>query len=170
MSWGKYNHAGVEYDLSHLSPFTVAVTPKSEGAPTYKVLVSFGHHTFSRDWADGDPRELQVVVGREAPRCVCPARVDLSKNLPGIVAGSSSGRAYFSEGRNFLFVENLAGLNGPYAVFFNMERGRSKGIDATMFVVSAYEKPALPQRLPAITFATLVSKTVAGQRVTRPKK
>jgi hypothetical protein len=58
-------------------------------------------------------------------------------------------------------------------VFFNIERAKNlKAIDASLFVVSAYEKPALPPKreLQAITFATLVAKTVAGEAIKRPKK
>jgi hypothetical protein len=81
-----------------------------------------------------------------------------------------NGKAYFSQTRNFLLVENLPGINGPYAVFFKVEKAKSKDFDVAMFVVSAYEKPDLPRRLPKITFATLISKTANGQPIMRPKK
>ena len=48
MSWGKKRIAGVVYDLTHLDPFDLDVTPSYQGAPTYKVRVTFGHHTFTR--------------------------------------------------------------------------------------------------------------------------
>lgn len=171
MSWSTFRAGDLEYDLNHLNPFTLSVTPKMEGAPTFKVLVSFGHHTFTREMNGWDPVEMKFVHGQEE-RCFCADRHKHSLELPRIVAGSSAGRAYFSQTRNYLLVEHLPGIIGPYAVFFNVERARLPGIDATMFVVSAYPKPALPpkNRLGAITFATLVSKTVAGERIKRPKK
>ena len=171
MTWGSFKAGDVEFDLSHLSPFTVAVTPKAVDAPTYKVLVSFGHHTFTRDLVPGDADEMKFVHGAEE-RCFCKARHAHSLHLPGIVNSSASGRAYFSQTRNYLLVEDLPGVHGPYAVFFNIERARIVGVDAAMFVVSAYPKPAMPPKkeLSAITFATLVAKTARGEQVTRPKK
>jgi hypothetical protein len=172
VAWSKFSAGQIDYDLSHLSPFTLAVTPKAPDAPTFKVLVSFGHHTFTREITKDDPAEMQFLHKDDA-RCFCPARHGHSRELPRIVTEGASGRAYFSQTRNYLLVENLSGIPGPYAVFFNIQRARSlKAIDATLFVVSAYPKPGLPPKrdLPAITFATLVSKTVAGEQIKRPKK
>ena len=86
---------------------------------------------------------------------------------------AATGKVYFSLDRNYLIVETLDGLSSPYAVFFKLERAeRAHQVDAVMFVVSAYEKHNLPakSRLPSISFATLVSKTVKGERITAPKK
>ena len=52
MSWGKRTFGGVEYDLSHLDPFTMQVTPKGEDARTYNVRVTFTCHTFTREWRE----------------------------------------------------------------------------------------------------------------------
>jgi hypothetical protein len=171
MTWGSFSGGGVDYDLTHLSPFTLSVTPKAEGSPTFKVLVSFGHHTFTKELNGVDPGDMKFDHNGDV-RCFCPSRHGHSLALPGIVVANAGGRAYFSQTRNYLLVENLPGVVGPYAVFFNMERAKVKGIDAAMFIVSAYPKPALPAKkdLPAITFATLVAKTARGEAVTRPKK
>ncbi|MGE5502737.1 MAG: hypothetical protein ACM3W4_12545 [Ignavibacteriales bacterium] len=171
MAWDRFVIGDTEYDLTHLRPFTLNVTPKSEGAPTFKVLVAFGHHTFTRDLRAGDPEELRFDH-RGDVRCFCTERYGFSTNLPRIVTAASSGRAYFSQSRNYLLVEDLPGLAGPYAVFFNIERSRLTGVHANMFVVSAYPKPRLPakNRLPAITFAALVSKTAAGEPIRRPRR
>lgn len=171
MTWGSFNGGGVEYDLSHLAPFTLNVTPKAVGAPTFKVLVSFGHHTFTREMNGHDPGDMKFVHGTDE-RCFCTVRHGHSILLPGIVTANAGGRAYFSKTRNYLLVENLPGVVGPYAVFFNIERAKIANVDAAMFVVSAYPKPALPpvRELPRITFATLVAKTARGEVVTRPKK
>jgi hypothetical protein len=172
VAWNKFVIGHTSYDLSHLKPFTLSVTPKSDNAPTFKVLVSFGHHTFTRELSEGDPPEMKFSHGSD-DRCFCPVRHEHSLALPRIVNEGASGRAYFSQTRNFLLVENLPGVEGPYAVFFNIEKAKNlKGVDASLFIVSAYAKPSLPpkRKLPAITFATLVSKTVAREPVRRPKK
>lgn len=172
MAWNNFVVAQTSYDLTHLKPFTLTVTPKAENAPTFKVLVSFGHHTFTREIIEHDPPEMRFTHGNDE-RCFCPVRHGHSLALPRIVNEGASGRAYFSQTRNFLLIENLPDVEGPYAVFFNIEKAKNlKGIDASLFIVSAYAKPGLPPKraLPAITFATLVSKTVSGEQVRRPKK
>lgn len=172
MTRGIISIGEVEYDLSHLGHFTLSVTPRAEGAPTYKVLVSFGCHTFTRTFEDGldNPDHLYEEDGEL--RCFCHDRYLASKGLPTLIRQGAVGRAYFSQGRNYMLIDQPLG-GDPYAVFFNIERAKAlKGIQVTMFVVSAYLKPGLParSRLPAISFPTLVSKTVRGERITRPKK
>lgn len=169
--WPDFTVNGCKYGLAHLQPFTVSVTPKSEGAPTYKVYVSFGLHTFSTEVDQNTPLESQIAH-RGDVRCFCPIRHGLSLYLPSIIRNGVSGRAYFSQRNNHMLIHDLPGLAGPYAVFFNVQKAKSKEFDAAMFVVSAYEKPKLPSRgkLPAITFATLIAKTVRGEPILRPKK
>jgi hypothetical protein len=167
--WHDISIEGTDYDLSHLHPFTVKVTPKADGAPTFKVYVSFGSHTFTKEWLENDNPAYLIKHDGER-RCFCPIRYGHSLHLPAIIHKGVNGKAYFSQTRNFLLVENLPGINGPYAVFFKVEKAKSKDFDVAMFVVSAYEKPDLPRRLPKITFATLISKTANGQPIMRPKK
>lgn len=150
----------------------MTVIPKADGAASMKVLVSFGHHTFTRSFIEGEDQEIFKHVEANDIRCFCPDRYLASKGLPGLITTAATGKAYFSHNRNYMLVDQPLG-GAPYAVFFNIERTKTvKSVDASMFVVSAYEKPSLPNknRLPSISFATLVSKTVLGQPIKRPKK
>jgi hypothetical protein len=169
----KFESDGLVYDLNHLSPFTIAVTPKADGAPTFTVLVTFGHHCFTREWREGaDDLSLRYAVDRDV-RCFCPERYSLSLDLPAIVTAAATGKVYFSQDRNYLIVEAVDGMRGAYAIFFKLEKAkRIHKVDAVMFVVSAYEKRNLPtkSRLPSISFATLIAKTVRGERIIVPKK
>ncbi len=169
----KFESHGLIYDLNHLSPFIIAVTPKADGAPTFTVLVTFGHHCFTREWREGtDDPALRYAIDRDV-RCFCPERYALSLGLPAIVTTAATGKVYFSQDRNYLIVEAVHELSGPYAVFFKLEKAeRLRKADAVMFVVSAYEKRNLPakSRLPSISFATLVAKTVRGENIIAPKK
>jgi hypothetical protein len=103
-------------------------------------------------------------------RCFCPIRYGRSLSLPQIIRDGVAGKAFFGQKRNYLITKRLPETVGPYAVFFNLERAKSKHFDVAMFVVSAYEKPQLPRSLPTITFATLVAKTARGEPIVRPKK
>ncbi|WP_397579594.1 hypothetical protein [Sphingorhabdus sp.] len=162
----------IEYDLTHLNPFTIDVTPRVPDAPTYKVLVSFGHHTFTRAFDTGTDRVEYLYCENNDERCFCPDRHLSSKNLRGLIAYHSNGKAYFSQRRNYMLLDQpLGGV--PYAVFFNLERATNiAGVDATMFVVSAHPRDNLParNRIPSMSYATLLSKTVRGEQIVPPKK
>jgi len=160
---------GVTYRLSHLNPFAVPVTPKVEGAPTFAMRVSFGLHTFSKEWDASYPTHHKIREGSE-DRCFCPIRHEHSLHLPRIIKQSVTGKVFFSQNHNYLIAEGLEGLNAPYAVFFKVETAKSRDFDVVMFVVSAYPKPNLPKNLDKITFATLVAKTARGEAIKRPKK
>jgi hypothetical protein len=173
VKWQAFETGGQVYGLDHLSPFTLTAAPKADGAPTFTVLVTFGHHCFTREWRQGlDDPAMYYAIDRDE-RCFCPERHTLSLSLPAIVKAAATGKVYFSQDRNYLIAEAVDGLSGPYAIFFKLEKAeRVHKADAVMFVVSAYEKRNLPakSRLPSISFATLVAKTVRGERITRPKK
>ena len=165
MNWPKTTIQGVSYDLTHLHPFTFSVTPQVQGAPAYRVRVTFGLHTFAREWRETDTPEHRVVDGTDL-RCFCVDRHRLSLKLPAMITGS--GKAHFSQQHAYLVFRNMPDCAGPYVAFFTMQRANARGIDTVMSVVSAYEKPNLPARLPSIGFATLVAKTARGEKVKRP--
>jgi hypothetical protein len=166
--WGKKRIAGTDYDLSHLDPFLLDVTPKIEAARTYVVRVSFGCHTFTRDLRAADKPDLHFRHEREV-RCFC---FDLHKHsieLPDMIRYAAGGRVYFNAGGNFLVVESVSDENAPYVAYFNVEKAKkTEGCDAAMFVTSAHLKPALPKKLPAVTFATLIDHTVQSKTLNRP--
>lgn len=164
MSWGTRTFGGTAYDLCHLDPFVVETTHTGQ---LLRVYVSFGCHTFAREQRPGDAPDLLIVDGSDT-RCFCPERFEHSKNLKRIIEYTSAGRVFFSEGRNMLCVDWLPDLEAPYAVYFNLKRARLNGVNATMFVVSAYEKPELPPRLPAMKFSTLVDQVSKGRPIVRP--
>lgn len=160
---------GIEYDCSHLDPFVIELPPFDSGRG-YKVLVSFSCHAFTRSPIEGDPESFLYEEGGEV-RCFCQDRYLASKGLKNLIRYHSGGKAYFSERRNFMLIEQPLG-GAPYAIFFNVERAKIKSVDALMFVASAYEKPNLPAKsqLPSISFRTLVHKTVQQESIRKPKK
>ena len=170
MSWGSRRIAGVTYDLRHLDAFDLTVTPLHQGARTYVVRVSFGAHTFTRDLDPADTPDLRFMDGATA-RCFCVQRHGYSLHLPEIMRASVDGRAYFgNKDMRYLLLERLPGMNAPYVVAFKIARAKDRLHDPTMFVVSAHERPGLPPNLPAIRVGTLVSLTVQGKPILRPKK
>lgn len=169
MRWGKKQISGVIYDLTHLDPFLMDVTPKAKKAPTYKVRVSFGCHTFTREVTPQDKPDLHFHAGNEL-RCFCTERHKLSLELPDMIRYAANGRVYFSERATFLVIESVPGANAPYVAFFNAEKAKKHdGYDVAMFVTSAYVKPKLPNKLPAVTLSTLIDYRFKGMPMKRPE-
>jgi hypothetical protein len=114
-----------------------------------------------------DSPGLYMTQGSER-RCFCFDHYELSKELVGMIRYAANGRAYFGEKSNFLIVESLSRQNAPYVAFFDIEKAKkSGGVDAVMFVTSAHLRPNLPDRLPAVSFATLVDYRIQGKILKR---
>jgi hypothetical protein len=167
--WGKRIIRGTEFDLTHLDDAVIDVEGEGKEPPTYRVLVSYGHHCFAREYRPEDHPDFYILENGDL-RCFCPIRTALSVQLPKIVREAANGLAYFSQDKNMLLVEEIEGLAGPYAVFFNIRQSKQKSLDAVMFVASAYEKLALPERLPAVRFKALVAKAAKGHEPFRPQR
>jgi hypothetical protein len=169
MGWGKKQIGGLVYDLSHLDPFLMDVAPRADSAVPYRVRVSFGCHTFTRKLTLHDQPDLHFRAGKEL-RCFCTDRHRLSLQLPDMIRYAANGRVYFSELATFLIIESESSANAPYVAFFNAEKAKKQdGYDAAMFVTSAYLKPSLPDKLPAVTLATLIDYRVRGKPLKRPE-
>ncbi len=167
MGWGSFSIGDNTYDLGHLDPFLITVAPKAGGAKA-KFLVTFGSHCFTRNRNPEDAADHHFTDGADI-RSFCTRRHVHSLHLPMIVRRAAGGRVFFSEGRNLLCVHWFPELDAPYTAYFNLVKSSRKGIDATMFVVSAYEKRGLPLRLPSATFATLVFEVVRGRTLKPPR-
>jgi hypothetical protein len=169
MSWGKRTICGQEYDLAHLDSFTMQVTPKRAGAPTYDVRVVFGCHTFTKEWeADDPPGSLVDDDGDQ--RCFCTVRYGHSLHLPQIMLAAATGKVHFSNNSPYLIIRQLAGVNGPYAVYFDAMKAGHPALGAVVNVRSAHAKPNVPMDLPRIGFATMVDLIVTGRPIKPPKK
>lgn len=167
MDWRDRKIRGTVYRLGHLAPDVLTV-PAKDSSRDYRVKVTYGHHVFTRELEPQDTPDFHFNYVNET-RCFCLIRHGLSLHLPSIFKkASTGGNAYFGETRNFLFVENVPGLQGPYAIFFDIKQASEKDIDAVIFVVSAYHKPNLSARLSKIRFDTLVRKASAGESMRKP--
>lgn len=170
MKWGKKQIAGVVYELSHLDPFFLDVTPKADDAPIYRVRVSFGCHTFTRELLPTDTQDFHFSDGRET-RCFCPIRHGHSQHLPNMIRFAANGKVHLTPYGNYFVFQNLDGLGVPYAAFFNATKAtRSDAFHVAIKVITAFGKGNLPKRPPRVTFATLVAKTANGEKVTYVKK
>lgn len=144
------------------------VKAKDEKAPPYTVRVSFGFHCFTREITATDSPDHHMLHGKEK-RCFCHDRYKLSKELADMIRYAAAGRAYFGDKGNFLIVEMPDRGNAPYVLFFDIEKAKkSDGFDGVMFVTSAHLRPNLPDKLPAVTFVTVVDYRINGKELKRP--
>ncbi len=121
MSYGRLSIQGIEYDLTHLDDHVIHV-PRPDGAATYRVLVQYGRHCFTRELLAGDHEDLYIQDGKEI-RCFCPMRTAMSRELRSIIGDAVAGIAYFTLDSKMLLVEDASGV--AYAVFFKMEASRA---------------------------------------------
>lgn len=133
-SWGSKKIAGQVFDLRHLNPIMIRIPP-SGNLRGYRVRVTFGLHTFTKEW---DPSvhtpDYRMSHGPDE-RCFCPVRHGHSLHLPGIIRGATV--AYFSQRADFLLINNIPGVSGQYAVFFKLFKGTSVKFDARMSLTSS---------------------------------
>lgn len=160
--WSEHAKAGgATYCLRHLNPRVLQVGSQ------FNVLITVGCHAFTRDaLTTDDPADL--IRDGSKDRCFCPQRYQWSLDLPAIVNNASLGSVFFSQGKTMLCVDYPLARQAPYAIFFEMWAAQSGSLDAVMSIRSAYEKPNLPQRLPAISFRSLTGAIVAGRSVRAP--
>jgi len=125
MYWPKLTIDGEDYDLSHLDPFNIDVVPKTPRAPSFRVRISFGCHTFTREREAGDPESHHFEHDTEE-RCFCPERYRLSHRLRTLLSGTI-GKVYFSHD-SYLLGYLLDGLAAPYAVVFKVTKAKAPGL------------------------------------------
>lgn len=170
MSQKSFTYNGVEYDLSHLSPFTIDVQHKDAAFAPVRILVTFSHHVFSTRWVDGcDP--LSAVTEDHEQRSFCTQRYGWSKDLQSAVRYYASGKAF--EGRdgkgnwNHFFRDERNQRSVPYVIYFRLGKAtKVSGADAILHVISAYENANMPakHRFQSINFALLVDKRIGFKK------
>ena len=175
--WPPHWEEGQRYDLSHVYPFKFdCVLPASQQFPEriVSIQVSFTSHAFTRDCeADEVPHPHYCAPG-EARR-FDHERYKLSKLLPDIIRNIGNRKCFFAKYDNFFVFELPEGIPGDseYWVFFYVERA-DKGEEHALHLIvqSAYvgrraRSPA-GRRAKKITFRTLVSKVLAGEKPKPP--
>ena len=91
MKWNPFHHQGQTYDLSHVHPFDWEYTaPATDKRPerTYKLMVQFSMHTFTRGIELGEAVDPAITYRDDREeRAFDFLRYALSIQLPGIIRG-----------------------------------------------------------------------------------
>lgn len=165
MSWGRKIIDGTKYDLTHLDSFIFPVICFDK---SYRIQVSFGAHTFTRETRTGDSPDLLIPDGSKS-RTFCIERYAHSLHLPSAVCAAVNGVVCLS--RDTLVLDaTLPGLTGPYLVVFNIEKARSNRFDVILRVRSAHHRPNLDRNLPTAKFTVVVSNSISGGKIRWTKK
>lgn len=165
MSWGSRKIRGTEYSLKHLDPFTLPVLC---GDRSYRVQVSFGAHSFTREVKEGDTPDLRFMDGGQA-RTFCVHRYAHSLHLPAAICSAVEGDVCVSR-NTYVLDTTLPGLAGPYLVVFNLRRERGKRFDARLEVRSAHHRPNLEKGLARAKFKVVLASVINGKPVRWSKK
>ena len=158
--WGVQRFGEETFDLSHLRPFMVTVTPAKQPDRTINVVVSFGFHVFTRKRAAGDSGKYFMGTAND-PRTFSPERLECSRQLPLIIREACSGRVQFSHSESFRIPRQLPKTEGEYATIFRLEKSDAGESCVRMFVISAHlREPLVNPR--EINFAKLVTCVADG--------
>ncbi|OQX01463.1 MAG: hypothetical protein BWK73_45985 [Thiothrix lacustris] len=143
MKWNSFTYQGQTYDLSHVHPFDWEYTaPATDKRPerTYRMVVQFSMHTFTRGIASGETVD-QALLYRDTreERAFDFLRYALSTQLAGIVRQLGERVCYHTHHGTFFTIEavNPEGVAQEYEVYFKLSRSSRKGW-LTLYVQSAY--------------------------------
>ena len=174
MKWQPFTYQGQEYDLSHVHPFDWEYTaPATEKRPerTYKVMVQFSLHTFTRGIELGEIVDPAIIFPDDKEeRAFDFLRYTLSSQLPGIIQGLGERACYHTHHGTFFTIEvvNPAGVVQDYEVYFSLSRSSRKGW-LTLYVQSAYVRDqnygtAQPKRR-KIGFQVIAYNILTGKEI-----
>lgn len=165
MTWGSRKIQGTEYSLRHLDPFLLRVQC---GDKSYRLQVSFGAHSFTREVKDGDTPDLRFMDGNTA-RTFCVERYAHSLHLRSAICRAVDGVVCNS--RNTMVLSTtLPGLDGPYLIVFTLRKNNGRRFDARLDVRSAHHRPNLDPGLQQVKFRVVVATIMKGKRVRWAKK
>lgn len=141
--WSDHTQAGVTYPLSHLHPFSYAISmPRTpiHAAHDVTLRVSFSLHTFTRSLEADDAIECHYRDSRET-RAFDAVRYEHSLLLPKIMQTLQHRRCEFAKDKNgvinYVTIELANGAQ--YAAFFDLQRRAKLGPDCLdLYCKSAY--------------------------------
>ena len=175
MQWKPFKYKDLQFDFSHLHPAEVdyAYGPtKGRPAETYRVLVLYTNHCFTRS-----PKTDETC----APDCVFPddyevrlfdpERYELSKNLPGIIT-SLGNKKLFTNGnkREKYFCVEIASRDGQtveYEIYIKLkkiEKGKLELLVESAFVRDPAEKSRRPKGI-VVRFVVVLHNTLNGKKL-----
>jgi hypothetical protein len=172
-------YRGVQWDLSHLDPFTFKLDLGLDSEIT--ILVLYSCHCFSHSFHwDKRPRHAiphhEIYFDGREHRVLNPLRYELSRRfLRDVVWNLFSRRITVANEKmpNFVTIENVDvdadGKASLYAIFFEVRKDRSRKCRLVLRVQSAYllDNGLTSRQMKGgkIAFETLLRSTYLGKRI-----
>lgn len=164
------------YDFSHLNAQRISYSvPANKDNPNkkYDVIITYSYHFFAKDTPEIDDAERQrrmYSYHGKALRPVHDERYELSKKLPNIIQNLLITKCLHGAKDSFFVVELISTATKqaePYEVYFEIFKEMKK---LRMHIKTAFVRRKRSQeRAQKIKFATILNKTLANQKVKRPK-
>ncbi|MCR5877272.1 hypothetical protein [Phenylobacterium sp. J367] len=159
------DYEGKALDFSHLEPMDLAC-PTQARPNGVRINVRFSCHCFTEayDAAKHDGRPMMMDRGKQ--RAFCPARFELSQQLPDLIRSLPDAHVYMTPEANF--VRLALNEDVEYRMYFNVRRFAESGYDLQIFVESAYrpDTPGLPpEKMQKVRFKVLVDKVLTNQKL-----
>jgi len=134
--WPPFLCRGTLYDLTHLNSITCEFCRHNNGEKEekYKVKVIYRAHCFTRglrkneEWDSIDENFIYENQDRKEKRIFDIKRYELSKNLPMVMENLDKTPCYITEDKIFFKIENIHGEVNDYEVYFDLFRGKDRGL------------------------------------------
>jgi hypothetical protein len=162
---------GEQKDIAHLAP-RFLLCASSALSRDIQIKAIFQNHCYTEkfDEAKHTRDEILCYDAPDRPRCFCPTRYELSRNLPALIDDLPTKRIHqTAQVRNYVYVASLNITNQVYEIYFMLQRAAPDDeADLRLTVESAYPKiipTVLPNRPRAIRFRVLAQKVLLNQPV-----
>lgn len=162
---------GVAWDLSHLEPFAFRADVGRDAPLLVDVVVLFACHCFTKDDGGMPAAASEYYRDSRETRVLCEERYLLSQRfLPQIVKELFARKIRVASSRpNYVTLEVVDGPSpGLYAVFFEVEKDRTRKKRMLLRVQSAYKMNALSSRQESagkVNFTVLLRATYEGRKI-----
>lgn len=179
MNWQPFHYLDKVYELNHLDAFEVIYQQPAQGikpAQHYSVLVSFGHHCFTRGVREGEVLKMLYPHGpKHEDRLFDLERYELSKKLPDLIKELMRHKC-FHTGRDdgTYFIIELLDKDGErieyeaYFKLFKNSQGQLRLIIESAFRRDLSRISSRPKRKP-IRFDIILFNTQQGKKIQTPR-
>ena len=160
-------------NLSHLNAHHVEYVDsrKASKPKTYKFIVTYGSHCFTKGTEEPSSEELQALMYR-APKESRPfnfERYELSKQLPSLIGslGAKSTLVFHAGYGNFATIRviDLDGNEADYFVPFKAFREKKR---LRLHIPSAYPKYEREGRVKKVGFFVIANNLLRGRQLPKP--
>jgi hypothetical protein len=156
--WPAFVYQDQRYCFDHLEEYIFCVNDAQ--SISRQIAVTFSDHCFTREWADGDDRQLIYPMSSRQSGCFCFDRYQYSLDIRRHIQWATNGNVWNSEGTNVAIIPTVIHQEQKmfYRILFSLDPVTGLPMDLRMHVRSAHlcDKKA-PDTFGHVRFSHLVS-------------